>query len=205
MNGIVKFNGSEIQTVEKDGEVYVAMKPVVEAMGLEWSRQIRMIKKDAVLSATMVKLTMVAEDGKQREMTGLPLEYLNGWLFKINANRYNDERRDLIMKYQRECYKVLFDYWNNGGAINEHATLEQLEIMQGQIIAMQKRIIAVEKENTEYRLLEEFYGKPTGFGEVSKKTGKIKTKPVRGYCRTDNKDVISIPVETLQLLLNLKC
>ena len=40
-------------------------------------------------------------------MVCLPLDYLNGWLFKINANRYKGDRRALIIKYQKECYRVL--------------------------------------------------------------------------------------------------
>jgi hypothetical protein len=46
-------------------------------------------------------------DGKQYGMLCLPLDYLNGWLFRINANRYQGARRDLIIKYQMECYRVL--------------------------------------------------------------------------------------------------
>ncbi|MBK9053977.1 MAG: hypothetical protein IPL78_24600 [Chloroflexi bacterium] len=37
----------------------------------------------------------------------LPLEYLNGWLFGINADRVRPDIRDRLIRYQRECYKIL--------------------------------------------------------------------------------------------------
>jgi hypothetical protein len=44
-------------------------------------------------------------------MTALPLDYLNGWLFGINANRVKDEVKDRLVRYQEECYQVLADHF----------------------------------------------------------------------------------------------
>jgi hypothetical protein len=56
-------------------------------------------------------------------MVTLPLEYLNGWLFKVNAGRYkpNDPRREVIIRYQRECFLALYSYWHQGAALNPRA------------------------------------------------------------------------------------
>ena len=35
----INFHGTEIPVVEKDGKQYVAMKPIVEGMGLDWDSQ----------------------------------------------------------------------------------------------------------------------------------------------------------------------
>jgi hypothetical protein len=40
-------------------------------------------------------------------MLCLPLDFLNGWLFGINADRVKPEVRDQVLRYQRECYRVL--------------------------------------------------------------------------------------------------
>jgi hypothetical protein len=40
-------------------------------------------------------------------MLCLPLEFINGWLFGINASRVKEEIRENLIRYQRECYKVL--------------------------------------------------------------------------------------------------
>lgn len=59
-------------------------------------------------------MTVVAEDGKKREMTCLPLDMLNGWLFGIDANRVKPEIKDKVIAYQRECFKVLADHFGIG-------------------------------------------------------------------------------------------
>lgn len=43
---------------------------------------------------------------------------LNGWLFGVDANRVSEEVRPKLIEYQRECFKVLYSYWNNGIAEN---------------------------------------------------------------------------------------
>ncbi len=42
-------------------------------------------------------------------MTALPLDYLNGWLFGINAMRVNDDVRPKLLQYQRDVYRVLYE------------------------------------------------------------------------------------------------
>lgn len=51
-------------------------------------------------------MAMVAEDGRERKMICLPLDFLNGWLFKIDANRYKNDfdRFNTIVTYQQKCY-----------------------------------------------------------------------------------------------------
>lgn len=111
---VINFHGQEIITIEKDGKRYVAMKPICEGMGLNWRAQRELIERDPVLDSTRRVIRLVAQDGKNREMICLPLEYLNGWLFKIDAGRYakKDRRRKIIIRYQKECYQVLYDYWH---------------------------------------------------------------------------------------------
>lgn len=93
------------------GEHLVAMKPICEAIGLDWSAQLVRIKRDEVLSSTMVITTMVADDGKNREFICLPLDYLNGWLFGIEVSRCREEIRPTLIQYKRECYAALAAYW----------------------------------------------------------------------------------------------
>nr|DAH08461.1 MAG TPA: repressor domain protein [Bacteriophage sp.] len=112
----ISFNNQSLITVEQNGNHYVAMKPICENIGLSWEPQLLRIKRDNVLSSTMIVMIIVAEDGKKREMICLPIEYLNGWLFGIDINRCNPEIRDTLIKYKKECYQALHDYWFNGKA-----------------------------------------------------------------------------------------
>ena len=112
----VSFNNQSLITIEQNGSHYVAMKPICENIGLSWEPQLLRIKRDNVLSSTMIVMIIVAEDGKKREMICLPIEYLNGWLFGIDINRCKPEIRDTLIKYKKECYQALHDYWFNGKA-----------------------------------------------------------------------------------------
>ena len=112
----VSFNNQSLITIEQNGSHYVAMKPICENIGLSWEPQLLRIKRDNVLSSTMIVMIIVAEDSKKREMICLPIEYLNGWLFGIDINRCKPEIRDTLIKYKKECYQALHDYWFNGKA-----------------------------------------------------------------------------------------
>lgn len=112
----ISFNHQSLVTFKQNGTHYTAMKPICENIGLDWKSQYSRMKRDNVLNSTMVIITIVAEDGKKREMICLPIEYLNGWLFGIDINRCKPEIRDTLIKYKKECYQALHDYWFNGKA-----------------------------------------------------------------------------------------
>ena len=112
----ISFNNQSLITVEQNGNHYVAMKPICENIGIDWRAQRQRIVRDEVLCSTVVIITTVAEDEKNREMLCLPIQYLNGWLFGIDINRCNPEIRDTLIKYKKECYQALHDYWFNGKA-----------------------------------------------------------------------------------------
>lgn len=112
----ISFNHQSLVTFKQNGTYYTAMKPICENIGLAWESQLLRIKRDDVLNSTMIIMIIVAEDGKKREMICLPIEYLNGWLFGIDINRCKPEIRDTLIKYKKECYQALHDYWFNGKA-----------------------------------------------------------------------------------------
>lgn len=64
----VEFHGATLSASIIDGAPCVAIRPIVEALGLDWASQFTRIKRHPVLSATVVVTTTVAEDGKNREM-----------------------------------------------------------------------------------------------------------------------------------------
>lgn len=217
----VPFHGNDVLAVEKDGRIYVAMKPICEAIGLDWSCQLRNIKNDKVLQKTMVVMTIVAGTGSGREMVCLPLEYLNGWLFKVPASRYTGEQRKVIMLYQKECYQALYDYWHNGGAVNSRLDEQQAGNVIGRIaeagegrfgdtlisilqaVAQRLDLDAETIRELDRRngFLENFCPKTKPF-QISDITGRSRDRYVRGYF-TSNKSGKLIASLGLQLELPL--
>lgn len=108
---IVPFYGQELFLVNYDGEPYTPMKPIVENMGMDWKSQFTKLKQR--FSSTVVEITIVAKDGKERLMTCLPIRKLAGWLYSISPNKVKPELREKVVTYQEECDDVLWRYWTN--------------------------------------------------------------------------------------------
>jgi hypothetical protein len=92
--------------------VYVPVRPICDYLGVAWSAQRLRINRDPVLSETTERVIVTITDSRQtmgREMLCLPLDYLNGWLFGINANRVKSGIRERLIRYQRDCYRILAD------------------------------------------------------------------------------------------------
>ena len=113
----VLFYEDEITAVRvRRGEVaqvYVPLRPIVELLGLDWSGQLRRLRNDPVL-AQEVESVRVDTAGGPQQMPCLPLDMLNGWLFGINANRVKEAVRERLVRYQRDCYRVLFEAFEEG-------------------------------------------------------------------------------------------
>ena len=112
----VSFNNQSLITIEQNGVHYVAMKPICENIGIQWESQYNRIRRDNVLNSVIFIMNMTGSDSKNYQMICLPIEYLNGWLFGIDINRCKPEIRDTLIKYKKECYQALHDYWFNGKA-----------------------------------------------------------------------------------------
>ena len=107
----ISFHGQTVPVFTRNQTHYVAMKPIVENIGLDWKAQYDRIKRHAVLSEGMVMMTTPSKGGEQQTIC-LPLDYLNGWLFGVEANRVKPQIRESLLQYQRECFRVLNEHFN---------------------------------------------------------------------------------------------
>ncbi len=113
----IDFYGDEITAalveVEGKSEVFVPLRPIAEYLGLNWSAQLQRTKRDPVLSSTLNSVFIMHTELKgvgrgKREQICIPLEILPGWLFGISASKVKPELQEKIIRYQRECFKVLW-------------------------------------------------------------------------------------------------
>lgn len=112
---LVEFYGDELTAVRaENGTVYVPIRPICRLLGLNWDGQRRRILRDAVLSEEVQGVVVTTTPGGRQEMTTLPLDYISGFLFGINANRVKPEQRERVILYQRECYRVLDEAFRQG-------------------------------------------------------------------------------------------
>lgn len=114
----VMFYEDEVTAVlvpsDEGEQVLIPVRPLCERLGLSWPGQLERINRDPVLSEIVmsVRVTRTDIDPSSRqprtsEMLCLPLDFLNGWLFGVSANRVKDEIRERLIRYQKDCYRVL--------------------------------------------------------------------------------------------------
>lgn len=95
----------------QDPEQLVPIRPICDALGIDAKAQRDRINRDEILASTGVMITSVAGDGKDREMLAIPLKFVFGWLFTIDASRVNDEAKQSVIQYKLECYNALYQYF----------------------------------------------------------------------------------------------
>lgn len=95
----------------ENGEKRIAVKPICEALGIAFEPQFTRLKTDPIIGSTVTMIVTVGADGKQREMVTIPFEYVFGWLFLIDSRKVSPEAKDSVLRYQKECYHALYNYF----------------------------------------------------------------------------------------------
>ena len=122
----IPFHSKPLCLIDADGKPYVAMRPIVDGMGLAWPPQERKLK--ARFTSTVTILDTVALDGKQREMLCLPLEKLPAWLLIIHPRKVKAAIRADVERYQAESEAALWNYWTIGNARRKEIRREMAEL-----------------------------------------------------------------------------
>lgn len=119
---LVPFCHSELALIDCNGEPYVAMKPIVEGMGLTWQSQHEKLKQR--FNSVIMEIVTTGKDGKQYSMLCMPLKKLFGWLMTISPNKVKLGLRETIKRYQEECDEVLWQYWTKGVVVRKKVQAE---------------------------------------------------------------------------------
>ena len=129
----VEFYGDELTAVLVDiedvSQIYVPVKPISDALGLDWSAQYRRIQRDQVLSeeSHLIAITAIKPERGRPDTLCLPLKFIPGWLFGVQVSRVKEELRDKVLRYRRECYDVLAEAFVEGRLTTDPSFHELLE------------------------------------------------------------------------------
>lgn len=138
-NQIAKINGTDIVTVDLDGQVFVPIRPICMALGISVRTQLDKIKEDEILSSVGTLRVSTGADGKAYEMFCLPLMYIYGWLFSINPKNVNPEAKEAVSRYRRECYEALYQHFSA-------ALARTIEMNNAEIATLRELNAAMAKE-----------------------------------------------------------
>ncbi|MCI0396386.1 MAG: ORF6C domain-containing protein [Chloroflexi bacterium] len=208
----IGFYGDALTAVlSDDGTVYVPVRPICDYLGIAWNAQYERMKRDPVLSEVMMSVRVTRTDidsgSKQprtSQVVALPLDFVNGFLFGINASRVKQEARENLIRYQRECYRVLADAFLDRPLPTEPSpamvSLAQIREMGLAIAEMAEQQMEFEQRiiTTESRL-----NKAAVFmGEMGRRVTVLEQKLAPGNVITDAQaEEIQAAVHALGMLL----
>ena len=125
---IVRVNNVDI--IATSDEQLIAIRPICEALGIDYSRQLKKIKEDPDLGPTVGMKPTVAADGKQREMLCMPVEFIFGWLFTINPDNVNEDAREAVRRYRMECYRTLYRHFTGTQKRQLEQNRQEIELLE---------------------------------------------------------------------------
>lgn len=108
----VNFRGDDLYGFKNDDGVFMAVKPMCEAMGIPFEPQRQRMARDPILSkATSIMLAPFASSRGQ-EVTCLLVKRVNFWLAGVDTGRIKDDSvRERVRLYQEECADVLYEHF----------------------------------------------------------------------------------------------
>lgn len=106
-------NGINLQVVADEREQFVAVKPVCEILGVNYTTQVEKLKEHPIFSSVIPLRGTTGADGKTYQMLCIPFRFFAGWLFSINPDNVKEEARENLIQFQLKCNDVLFDYFFN--------------------------------------------------------------------------------------------
>ncbi len=103
----------------------IALKPIVENLGLDWSAQLRVIKNDYKMNQLWSNMKAVGADGKLREMICMNPYNFNDWLHELNPKSENlnvgllQEYRKGLVLHLMMMLKISLDELQKSSSIKE--------------------------------------------------------------------------------------
>lgn len=104
----LQFNNVELIVIEKNGVDYIALKPILDALGIAADSTLKRTKRDRFLGGyTSILDVQVGEIGKKqrRNMICLPEKYIYGWIGHLNGDTPE------ISAYKETCYELLYNHF----------------------------------------------------------------------------------------------
>lgn len=120
---ITRINGVGI-LASNVSEGLIPIKPICEALGIDYSTQLKKIKEDEDWSSVMGLSPTTGADGKIYEMCCISKKYILAWLLSINPANVKPEARQVVREYRNLCYDILYNYFFG----NQEKIIEQNKV-----------------------------------------------------------------------------
>ncbi len=122
----VPFSGGEVLTVDVGGKPHIVLRPAIEALGLDFSTQLRKLRR-----RSWACVGQSPTQDQYRDMVTTDVRTFLMLLATIDESRVSDGVRPTLIAFQSEVADAVEKYWTQGGAINPRATTDQLSVIIG--------------------------------------------------------------------------
>lgn len=124
----VLFYGDDLTAVKADdGQIYVSVRHMCDALGLTVQSQTRRIQRHNVLSDGLRWVAIMTTHRGEQETYVLRVDLTPLWLSGIDTSRVNPEIKEKLEKFQREAAKVLWEAFQEGRLTQDPTFGELLE------------------------------------------------------------------------------
>lgn len=123
IGNFLQFNNTNVLYTNVDGETFVAIKPICKVLNVDFSSQLRVIKKDVILGSEYILQHIQVPNFQGRNYICIPEKYIYGWLFSINS-----ESKELL-EFKKECYDLLYKHFHGAIGRRKELLLGQAEVV----------------------------------------------------------------------------
>lgn len=130
---VVQFQKVQIPCLlNPNGKVYVALKPIADAIGVQWEWQQNALKNDPILKDELWVTMVRDQSGRQNKAICLAIDMVHGWLFSIDSSKVKASAKPKLIQFKKECYQVLFEHFYGKYRLYEE-NLKQRRYLQSQL------------------------------------------------------------------------
>lgn len=144
----LEFNGKRIAVLLADGSWWVAIKPICEALGVEYTRAFKNLKEDDFFVGALAKQPMHDATKRLQEMMCIREKEVYGWLCTLRSESLG------LKEYKRKCYDILFDHFH-GALTGRMTALTEKSDAELRMIELQQRLDEKMLQTEEYREMME--------------------------------------------------
>ena len=140
LENFLEFNGRRLSVLSKDGEWWIAVKPICEAISVDFNAQHRRVKSYPILSGVSSNQTIHDASNRLQEMFCISEKYVYGWLFSIQSEKPE------LLEFKRRCYEILYNHFH--GALTDRITvLSERDSIDLRILELEEKL----QETDEYK------------------------------------------------------
>jgi hypothetical protein len=110
----VQFYGDELTAARIGDDIFVSVRHLCDALGLDRASQARRMRRDEILADGYEGSVMMTSPGGSQATGMLRADLVPLWLAKVDISRVREEIKPKLRQYQKEVVKVLWEAFQEG-------------------------------------------------------------------------------------------